>query len=109
MTKCKSHINDGADVDFQNGNIRIRRPDWINVEIVAVILGCAIDGVGLAVRSNEGGHLEVSASYRDALTVGHDVRNCQRPLISERGADEKTWIFSYRRVHPNLGRCFYSR
>jgi hypothetical protein len=104
--QCKSGINDWADVDFQTGNIRIRRPDWINVEIVAVILGCAIGCAGLAIRSIEGGHLEGAAGYRDALTVGNDVRNFQRPLISESGADKKTWIFGYRSGHLNLGRCF---
>ena len=58
-----------------------------------MILGCAIGCVGLAIRSIEGCHLEGSAGYRDALTVGNDVRNFQRPLISESGADKKTWIF----------------
>lgn len=45
---CKSRINDRPDVNFQAGNIRIRRP-WISVEIVALILGCAIGSVGLGV------------------------------------------------------------
>lgn len=29
------------------------------------------------------------------ITMGHDVRNCQRPFIPEIGADKKTRIFGY--------------
>jgi hypothetical protein len=86
----------------------MRRPDWINVEIVPVILCRAIGRVGLAIRSIDSGHLELSAGHRYALTVGHDVRNCQRPPISERGADKKTWIIGYVRGHLDLGGCFGS-
>lgn len=72
----------------------MRRPDRIYVGMAAVVLGCAIECVGLSPWGIEKDRLEAAAVYRETLTMGCNVRNCQRPLISESGADKETRILA---------------
>jgi hypothetical protein len=94
IAKLKSCINDWADVHLQIGDFGVRRPDRINVGKTAVVPGCAIGCVTLTPWGIQRDRLEAAAGYGDALRVGNDVRNCQRPLVSESGADKKTWVLA---------------